>query len=94
MLRPAPVTVNDLAGDGGVAEILYKDMVSHERAIIDREFSSARDNGASMQDALAIEDRAYKRLNALKTAVKQNPNTILAKDYRTGHFVVADGVIF
>lgn len=94
MLRLAPVTVNVLTGDGGVTQILYTDLVSHEKAVIDREFSNFRDNGASMADALAMEDRAHRRFDALKATVKENPNVVLAKDYKTGHFVVADGVIF
>lgn len=94
MLRLAPVTVNVLAGDGGVTQILYSDLVSHEKAVIDREFTNARDNGVSMADALAMEDRAYRRLDVLKTIVKQDPNAILAKNYKTGHFVIAEGVIF
>ena len=90
MLRFTPVTVNVLAGDGGVTQILYADLVSHEKAVIDREFTSARDNGVSMADALVMEDR----LDALKATVKKSPNTVLAKNYKTGHFVVAEGVIF
>ena len=94
MLRFTPVTVNVLAGDGGVTQILYADLVSHEKAVIDREFTSARDNGVSMADALVMEDRAYRRHDALKATVKKSPNTVLAKNYKTGHFVVAEGVIF
>lgn len=94
MLRLAPATVNVLAGDGGITKILYADLVSHEKAVIDREFRNARDNGISMENALVMEDRAYQRLDSLKAAVKQDPNVVLGKDYKTGHFVVAEGVCF
>lgn len=92
MLRPAPATVNVLMGDGGVTQILYKDMVDHEKSVIDGEFTNSRDNGVSMADALAMEDRAHQRLDALKAAVKEDPNLVLVKDHKTGHFVVAEGV--
>ena len=70
----------------------YADLVSHEKAAINREFTNARDNGVSMVDALAMEDRAHQRLDALKAAVKEDPNLVLVKDHKTGHFVVAEGV--
>ena len=92
MIRFAPTTVNVLTGDGGVTQILYADLVSHEKAVIGREFANARDNGVSMVDALAMEDRAHQRLDALKAAVKEDPNLVLVKDHKTGHFVVAEGV--
>lgn len=92
MLRLAPATVNVLAGNGGITQILYADLVSHEKAAINREFTNARDNGVSMVDALAMEDRAHQRLDALKAVVKEDPNLVLAKDHKTGHFVVAEGV--
>ena len=92
MLRLAPATVSVLAGDGGITQILYADLVSHEKSAINREFTNARDNGVSMVDALAMEDRAHQRLDALKAAVKEDPNLVLVKDHKTGHFVVAEGV--
>lgn len=94
MIRFAPTTVNVLTGDGSVTQILYADLVSHEKAVIGREFTNARDNGVSMTDALAMEDLAYRQLDALKATVKQSPNVVLGKDYKTGHFVVAEGVCF
>lgn len=94
MIRFAPTTVNVLTGDGGITKILYTDLVSHEKAVINQEFANARDNGVSMTDALAMEDLAYRRLDALKATVKQSPNMVLGKDYKTGHFVVAEGVCF
>ena len=39
-----------------------------------------------------MEDRAHQRLDALKAAVKEDPNLVLVKDHKTGHFVVAEGV--
>ena len=94
MLRPAPATVNVLMGDGGVTQILYKDMVDHEKSVIDGEFANARDNGVSMADALAMEDQAHRRFDALKATVKEGPNVVLAKDHKTGHFVVVEGIFF
>lgn len=94
MLRFAPTTVNVLTGDGSITKILCTDLVSHEKAVINQEFATARDNGVSMTDALAMEDLAYRRLDALKATVKQSPNVVLGKDYKTGHFVVAEGVCF
>ena len=40
MLRLAPATVSVLAGDGGITQILYADLVSHEKAAINREFTN------------------------------------------------------
>lgn len=94
MFRLTPAAVNVLMGDGGVTQISYRDMVTHEKATIDREFTIARDNGVSMMDALAAEERAYQRLAAFKAAVKEDPNMVLSKDYKTDHFVVAEGVCF
>lgn len=94
MLRLASATVNVLMGDGGVTQILYKDMVDHEKSAIDGDFINARDNGVSMADALAMEDQAHRRLDALKASVKEDPNVVLAKDHKTGHFVVAEGIFF
>ena len=47
-----------------------------------------------MADALAMEDQAHRRLDALKVSVKEDPNVVLAKDHKAGHFIVAEGIFF